>query len=136
MSIFDPPPLPLLAGKGAEVAPVVLPLLELGLVVDVDVQDQNGRTALMNCAAAGAEGLVEALLCAGADPSLRDASGRTAQGIALEAGYTLECLQRQKKERKEREGVQVDSNQRGVKGTRECGRRPFGNRAPLRFRGR
>ncbi|KAF5633314.1 ankyrin repeat-containing protein [Fusarium tjaetaba] len=46
--------------------------------IDVDFQDDRGKTALMGAASRGAAGMVKLLLASGADPNMQDHDGNTA----------------------------------------------------------
>ncbi|KAM0194730.1 hypothetical protein ACHAPI_007027 [Fusarium lateritium] len=46
--------------------------------IDVDFQDEDGKTALIKAASRGTVGMVKLLLASGADPSMQDHNGNTA----------------------------------------------------------
>ena len=58
----------------------------IGAGADIDAQNNNGMTPLMIGAKGGSEAYVELFLARGADPSLRDKEGRTAEDIAIASG--------------------------------------------------
>ncbi|MFW2392449.1 MAG: ankyrin repeat domain-containing protein, partial [Methyloceanibacter sp.] len=55
-------------------------LIEAG--ADVDAQANNGMTALMIAALNNSAPMIGLLMDAGADPSLKNAQGKTAEGVA------------------------------------------------------
>jgi ankyrin repeat protein len=56
--------------------------------VDVNAQDENGSTPLIEAARNGHDDVVEALLIARADVRVRDSQGKTALMYASEGGHT------------------------------------------------
>lgn len=56
--------------------------------INLDIQDDHGRTALMIAAEKGFEDIVEGLILAKADASLKDKKGRTALDLARANGHT------------------------------------------------
>lgn len=58
----------------------------LGHGVEVNAASESGAVPLMWAAGVGAAGCVRALLAAGADPNIRDASGASAVLMAAAAG--------------------------------------------------
>ncbi len=55
---------------------------------DVNHTNQAGQTALMMASLFGREAMIDGLLEAGADPTLRDARGNTAESLARAQGLT------------------------------------------------
>ncbi|HUD30034.1 MAG TPA: ankyrin repeat domain-containing protein [Novosphingobium sp.] len=55
---------------------------------DVNTRNKAGQTALMMAALFGRTAQIDMLLAAGADPGLRDASGRSAASVAQQQGNT------------------------------------------------
>ena len=68
---------------------------------NIDAVDQNGKTALMIAAQNGVVELVCALCNAGADTTLTDGDGLTAEKIAIQSGHEL-CAARLAKEQAKR----------------------------------
>jgi ankyrin repeat protein len=60
---------------------------QCGPPVDVDVQDKDGRTALIIASVSGREGAVRALLAGGARQELQDSRGEAALHVAAEFGH-------------------------------------------------
>ncbi len=64
--------------------------LDERIYVDINTQDANGRTSLMDAAAAGDLAQVNRLLALGANPALKDVDGNTS--LMLAASYTPENI--------------------------------------------
>lgn len=58
----------------------------VGLGVDIELRDDEGRTPLMRAARTGVERMVTFLLGAGAEPRARDSDGRSPYDHAVNAG--------------------------------------------------
>lgn len=70
-----------------DVARMLLKIEEV--VQGIDLQDTQGRTALMRAAAVGALNVTALLLNAGCDRTLKDHDGLTAQDHASKHSYTV-----------------------------------------------
>jgi hypothetical protein len=72
------------AAHGSHKYDVAVFLINSG--ADIDAQNNEGMTALMFGAKGGSESYVELFLARGADESLRNKEGKTAEDIAIDSG--------------------------------------------------
>ena len=75
------------AGKGSQAAVAEAVLAELDKEAVINASDRNSRTALSHAAAWGRDEVVDILLKARADTTLKDTNGLTAAALARAAGH-------------------------------------------------